>query len=122
MNACVRVLGEREKGELATKLYISSLGIGFYDYVHTADREIFKLKIIRGYFHSFVWSAKFFLTDDGYNVDEHLESLIYYQVSLAVCSHWLDIYLEGGEGGEGVDLCTHSYIIPSLSFFFSSHV
>ena len=54
MNACVRVLGEREKGELATKLYISSLGIGFYDYVHTADREIFKLKIIRGYFHSFV--------------------------------------------------------------------
>ena len=34
MNACVRVLGEKEKGELATKLYISSLCIGFYDYVH----------------------------------------------------------------------------------------
>ena len=29
MDACVRVWGEREKGELATKLYISSLCIGF---------------------------------------------------------------------------------------------
>ena len=31
--------------------------------------------------------CEIFLTVDGYNVDEHLESLIYYQVSLAVCSH-----------------------------------
>ena len=34
MNACVRVWKKREKGELATKLYISSLCIGFYYYVH----------------------------------------------------------------------------------------
>ena len=47
-------MGEREKGELVTKLYISSLCIRFYDYVHTADRESFKLKIISGYFHGFV--------------------------------------------------------------------
>ena len=30
MDACVRVWGEREKGDLGTKLYISSLCIGFY--------------------------------------------------------------------------------------------
>ena len=34
MNACVRVWKEREKGEMATKLYISSLCIGFLDYEH----------------------------------------------------------------------------------------
>ena len=34
MNACVIVWKKREKGELATKLYISSLCIGFYYYVH----------------------------------------------------------------------------------------
>ena len=34
MDVCVRVWKEREKGELATKLHISSLCIGFYYYVH----------------------------------------------------------------------------------------
>ena len=34
MDACVRVWKERENGELATKLYISSLCIGFLDNVH----------------------------------------------------------------------------------------
>ena len=34
MNACVIVWKKRGKGELATKLYISSLCIGFYYYVH----------------------------------------------------------------------------------------
>ena len=52
---CLRQsVGENENGELVTKLYISSLCIGFQDYVHTVDREIFTLKIIRGYFHDFV--------------------------------------------------------------------
>ena len=54
MDACVRVLGEKKNGELVTKLYISSLCIAFYDYVHTVDQEISTLKIICGYFHGFV--------------------------------------------------------------------
>ena len=34
MDVCVRVWGKGRMGELATKLYISSLCIGFYYYVH----------------------------------------------------------------------------------------
>ena len=34
MDACVRVWGKGRMGELATKLYISSLCIGVLDYVH----------------------------------------------------------------------------------------
>ena len=61
-----------------------------YKTTHTVDREIFTLKIIRvknfgvDKFSRFRSIRKIFLTVNGYNLDEHLESserLVYYQVT-----------------------------------------
>ena len=73
--------------------------------VNTVDREIFALKIIRvKNFHAVNFSRfrsirEIFLTIDGCNMDELLESswhLVYYQVSgeqgIACCSRRPDIY------------------------------
>ena len=53
---------------------------------------------------------------DDYNVDERQESFVYYQVSVAVYSRWLDIYFKG-EGGGGL---AHTYLFIDhrrVSFF-----
>ena len=74
---------------------------------YPVDREIFTLKIIRVKNILFVKFSRFrsiheiFLTVNGCNMDERLESsyhLVYYQVSgeqgIAGCSRRSDIYLE----------------------------
>ena len=97
--------------------------VSMYTYVHyTLDREIFTLKIIHikkfcvekfSQFHSI---REIFLTVNGYNMEEDLESsdcLVYYQISgepgITGCSYRSDIYL----GGCGLRAHAYSLIIDT---------
>ena len=85
--------------------------------MYIVDREIFPLEIIclKNFrvdkFLLFCLIRKNFLTVNGYNMDEYLESserLVYYQVTgepgIAGCSRRSDIYILGGCG-----VYTHTY-------------